>query len=46
RPLTARVFKTPEGWRPAVYPFDSREQAQLINLNLVANGLHTKAVNF
>jgi len=46
RPLTARVFKTPEGWRPAVYPFDSREQAQLVNLNLVATGLHTKAVNF
>ena len=46
RPLESRVFKTPDGWRPAVYPFDSREQAQIINLNLVANGLHTKAVNF
>ncbi len=45
-PLQSQVFLTPEGWRPALYPFSSREQAQLINANLVAHGLRTKAVNF
>ena len=44
--LQSQVFMTPEGWRPAIYPFSSREQAQLINANLVAHGLHTKAINF
>ncbi len=44
--LQSQVFLTPEGWRPAIYPFSSREQAQLINANLVAHGLRTKAVNF
>jgi len=45
-PVQSQVFLTPEGWRPALYPFSSREQAQLINANLVAHGLKTKAVNF
>ncbi len=45
-PLQSQVFLTPEGWRPALYPFGSREQAQLVNANLVAHGLRTKAVNF
>ena len=44
--LQSQVFLTPEGWRPAVYPFDSREQAQLVNAGLVARGLKTRAVNF
>lgn len=45
-PLQAQVFKTPEGWRPAIWPFVSREQAQLVNLTLVARGLHTRAIDF
>ncbi|MDR7333545.1 hypothetical protein [Roseateles asaccharophilus] len=44
--LQADVIKTPEGWRATVWPFPSREQAQLINATLVARGLKTKAVNF
>lgn len=44
--LQAQVFKTPEGWRAAVWPFASREEAQLINATLVARGMRTKAVNF
>jgi len=42
----AQVFQTPEGWRPAVWPFASREEAQLINATLIARGLRTKAVDF
>jgi hypothetical protein len=45
-PIQSQVFLTPEGWRPAIYPFSSREQAQLVNANLVAHGLKTKAINF
>jgi hypothetical protein len=44
--LQADVIQTPEGWRAAIWPFPSREQAQLINATLVARGLKTKAVNF
>jgi hypothetical protein len=44
--LQADVIQTPEGWRATVWPFASREQAQLINATLVARGLKTKAVNF
>ena len=44
--LQADVIQTPEGWRATVWPFSSREQAQLINATLVARGLKTKAVNF
>ena len=44
--LQAQVFETPEGWRPAVWPFASREEAQLINATLIARGMRTKAVNF
>jgi len=44
--LQAQVFQTPEGWRAAVWPFGSREEAQLINATLVARGMRTKAVNF
>lgn len=42
----AQVFQTPDGWRPAVWPFASREEAQLINATLIARGLRTKAVDF
>lgn len=44
--LEGDVIQTPEGWRAAVWPFASREQAQLINATLVARGFKTKAVNF
>lgn len=44
--LQADVIQTPQGWRATVWPFPSREQAQLINATLVARGLKTKAVNF
>lgn len=44
--LQADVIQTPEGWRATIWPFASREQAQLINATLVARGLKTKAVNF
>lgn len=44
--LQAQVFQTPEGWRAAVWPFVSREEAQLINATLVARGMRTKAVDF
>lgn len=44
--LQGQVFKTQDGWRPAVWPFASREQAQLINATLIASGLRTKAVDF
>ena len=44
--LQADVIQTPDGWRATVWPFPSREQAQLINATLVARGLKTKAVNF
>ena len=44
--LQAEVIQTPEGWRAAVWPFPSREQAQLINATLVARGFKTRAVNF
>ena len=44
--LQATVFQTPEGWRAAVWPFASREEAQLINATLVARGMRTRAVDF
>ncbi|MCV2364750.1 hypothetical protein LNV23_14950 [Paucibacter sp. DJ1R-11] len=44
--MQAQVFQTPEGWRPAIWPFASREEAQLINATLIARGLRTRAVDF
>ncbi|MBC7727184.1 MAG: SPOR domain-containing protein [Microbacteriaceae bacterium] len=44
--LQAAVFQTPEGWRAAVWPFASREEAQIINATLVARGMKTRAVDF
>ncbi|MFX1677675.1 hypothetical protein PV762_00425 [Mitsuaria sp. CC2] len=41
------VFQTKEGWRAAVWPFGSREEAQLINATLLARGVRgTRAVDF
>lgn len=45
-PMQAQVFQTPEGYRPALWPFASREEAQLINATLVARGMRTRAVDF
>ncbi|MFN5049014.1 hypothetical protein [Roseateles sp.] len=44
--LQGHVFQTHEGWRAAVWPFPSREEAQLVNAILVARGLRTRAVDF
>ncbi len=44
--LQGDVIKTPAGWRATLWPFDSREQAQLVNAFMVARGLKTRAVNF
>lgn len=44
--LQAQVFQTKDGWRPAIWPFASREQAQLVNATLIASGLRTRAVDF
>ncbi|MBV8125305.1 MAG: hypothetical protein JOY60_01935 [Burkholderiaceae bacterium] len=44
--MQSQVFQTPEGWRAAIWPFGSREEAQLINATLIARGLHTKAIDF
>lgn len=44
--LQGQIFQTPEGWRAAVWPFASREEAQLINATLVARGMRTRAVDF
>lgn len=44
--LEQQVLQTPEGWRAAVWPFASREEAQLINAMLVARGLRTRALDF
>lgn len=41
------VFQTKDGWRAAVWPFGSREEAQLINATLLARGMRgTRAVDF
>lgn len=44
--LQGQVFSTHEGWRAAIWPFATREEAQLINATLVARGLRTRAVDF
>ena len=46
-PPSGEVFQTKEGWRAAVWPFGSREEAQLINATLLARGIRgTRAVDF
>ncbi|MEJ6001066.1 hypothetical protein [Paucibacter soli] len=44
--LQAEVMRTPEGWRATVWPFATREEAQLINATLIARGMKTRAVDF
>ncbi|WP_148661345.1 hypothetical protein [Roseateles chitosanitabidus] len=45
-PANADVFQTKEGWRAAVWPFATREEAQLINATLLARGMRARAVDF
>lgn len=44
--LGAEVFETPQGYRAALFPFASREEAQILNATLVARGWRTRAVDF
>jgi len=44
--VNGAVFQTKEGWRAAVWPFGSREEAQLINATLLARGMRARAVDF
>jgi hypothetical protein len=44
--LHGELIQTPEGWSPAVWPFASRQEAQLINATLIARGLRLRAVDF
>lgn len=44
--LQAQVFQTPDGWRAAIWPFATREEAQLINATMIARGMKTRAVDF
>ena len=44
--LRGELIETPQGWRAAVYPFASREEAALINATMVARGWKTRTVEF
>lgn len=44
--LEGEIFSSPQGHRAAVWPFASREEAQLINATMVARGWKTRAVDF
>ncbi|MDI4635378.1 hypothetical protein J7U46_20105 [Pelomonas sp. V22] len=44
--LQLQVIETPAGFVPTVWPFATREQAQLINATMIARGLKTRAVDF
>jgi hypothetical protein len=44
--LKAEVMQTPEGWRAAVYPFATREEAAILNATMVARGWRTRSVTF
>ncbi len=44
--LQGEVFAQPGGYRAAIWPFASREEAQLINATMVARGWRTRAVDF
>jgi hypothetical protein len=44
--LQGEVFETPQGWRAAVWPFATREEAQIVNATMVARGWKTRAVSF
>ncbi|MCH7341949.1 hypothetical protein LZ017_00925 [Pelomonas sp. CA6] len=41
------VFRTPDGWRAAIWPFGSRQEAALINATLISRGQRgVRAVDF
>ncbi|MBB5204532.1 hypothetical protein HNQ51_001846 [Inhella inkyongensis] len=44
--LEGEVFETPLGWRAAVWPFGTREEAQIVNATMVARGWKTRAIDF
>ena len=44
--LDGGVFEAKPGYRAAVWPFASREEAQLINATMVARGWRTRAMDF
>lgn len=44
--LQLQVIETPAGFVPTVWPFATREQAQLINATMIARGMKTRAVDF
>ncbi len=44
--LRGEVIETPEGWRAAVYPFATREEAAILNATMVARGWRTRSVTF
>jgi hypothetical protein len=44
--LKAEVMQSPEGWRAAVYPFATREEAAILNATMVARGWRTRSVTF
>lgn len=45
-PLSGAVLQTKDGWRAAMWPFASREEAQLVNAMLIARGMRLRAVDF
>jgi hypothetical protein len=45
-PLDGEVFESPQGYRAALWPFSSREEAQIVNATMVARGWRTRAVDF
>ncbi len=44
--LRGEVIQSPEGWRAAVYPFATREEAAILNATMVARGWRTRSVTF
>jgi hypothetical protein len=44
--VDGEVFELKPGFRAAVWPFGSREEAQIINATMVARGWKTRAVDF
>ena len=46
RALDHQVFETPQGYRAALWPFASREEAQILNATMIARGWRTRAVDF
>lgn len=44
--LEGGIFEAQGGYRAAVWPFASREEAQLLNATMIARGWRTRAVDF